>query len=148
MRFNTLHHIHKMLQNCWRKIFLNTQNPVASGGGGGSLRFALRGSLPGHCPEPAGDLKRFPDPSPTFVPPNIKFLYFFIISSLFPYLNLFVSIFIQSYVNIKLHVSTNNPKIYNYRTFLTLSLKLMQLYVTSVIRGSLSKNLVINVWKS
>ena len=34
---------------------------------------------------------------------SIKFLYFFIISSLFPY---FVSIFIQSYVNIKLHVST------------------------------------------
>jgi hypothetical protein len=34
------------------------------------------------------------------------FLYFFIISSLFPYFNLFVSIFIQSYVNIKLHVST------------------------------------------
>jgi hypothetical protein len=34
---------------------------------------------------------------------SIKFLYFFIISSLFPYFNLFVSIFIQSYVNIKLH---------------------------------------------
>ena len=32
---------------------------------------------------------------------SIKFLYFFIISSLFPYFNLFVSIFIQSYVNIK-----------------------------------------------
>jgi hypothetical protein len=29
---------------------------------------------------------------------SIKFLYFFIISSLFPYFNLFVSIFIQSYV--------------------------------------------------
>ena len=46
---------------------------------------------------------------------SIKFLYFFIISSLFPYFNLFVSIFIQSYVNIKLHVSTlyidtNNPQ--------------------------------------
>ena len=45
---------------------------------------------------------------------SIKFLYFFIISSLFPYFNLFVSIFIQSYVNIKLHVSTlldtNNTK--------------------------------------
>ena len=46
---------------------------------------------------------------------SIKLLYFFIISSLFPYFNLFVSIFIQSYVNIKLHVSTlyrlmsNNP---------------------------------------
>ena len=42
---------------------------------------------------------------------SIKFLYFFIISSLFPYFNLFVSIFIQSYVNIKLHVlllDTNN----------------------------------------
>jgi hypothetical protein len=37
---------------------------------------------------------------------SIKFLYFFIISSLFPYFNLFVSIFIQFYVNIKLHVST------------------------------------------
>jgi hypothetical protein len=37
---------------------------------------------------------------------SIKFLYFFIISSLFPYFNLFVSIFIQSYINIKLHVST------------------------------------------
>jgi hypothetical protein len=37
---------------------------------------------------------------------SIKFLYFFIISSLFPYFNLFVSIFIQSYANIKLHVST------------------------------------------
>ena len=37
---------------------------------------------------------------------SIKFLYFFIISSLFSYLNLFVSIFIQSYANIKLHVST------------------------------------------
>jgi hypothetical protein len=36
----------------------------------------------------------------------MKFLYFFIISSLFPYFNLFVSIFIQSYVNIKLLVST------------------------------------------
>ena len=46
---------------------------------------------------------------------SIKFLYFFIIASLFPYFNLFVSIFIQSYVNIKLHVSTlyidtNNPQ--------------------------------------
>jgi hypothetical protein len=37
---------------------------------------------------------------------SIKFLHFFIISSLFPYFNLFVSIFIQYYVNIKLHVST------------------------------------------
>jgi hypothetical protein len=37
---------------------------------------------------------------------SIKFLDFFIISSLFPYFNLFMSIFIQSYVNIKLHVST------------------------------------------
>ena len=63
MRFNTLHHIHKMLQNCWRKSFLNTQNPWASGGG-----FAPRGPLPGQSPGPAGDLKRPPDPSPTFVP--------------------------------------------------------------------------------
>ena len=37
---------------------------------------------------------------------SITFLYFFTISPLFPYFNLFVSIFIQSYVNIKLHVST------------------------------------------
>ena len=37
---------------------------------------------------------------------SIKFLYFFIISSIFPYFDLFVSIFIQSYVNIKLHMST------------------------------------------
>ena len=37
---------------------------------------------------------------------SLKFLYFFIISSLFPYFNLFVSIFIRSYANIKLHVST------------------------------------------
>jgi hypothetical protein len=33
---------------------------------------------------------------------SIKFLYFFIISSFFPYFNLFVSIFIQSYVYIKI----------------------------------------------
>jgi hypothetical protein len=33
MRYNRLHHIHKMLQNCWRKSFLNTQNPGASGRG-------------------------------------------------------------------------------------------------------------------
>jgi hypothetical protein len=32
-------------------------NPGASGG-----------PIPGFCPEPAGDLKRSPDPSPTFVP--------------------------------------------------------------------------------
>ena len=38
---------------------------------------------------------------------SIKNNYFFIISSLFPYFNLFVSIFIQSYVNIKLHMSTH-----------------------------------------
>jgi hypothetical protein len=42
---------------------------------------------------------------------SIKFLYFFITSSLFPYFNLFVSIFMQSYVNIKLHVSTLNQDI-------------------------------------
>jgi hypothetical protein len=45
---------------------------------------------------------------------SIKFLYFFIISSLLPYFNLLVSIFIQSYANIKLHVSnlldTNNTQ--------------------------------------
>jgi hypothetical protein len=37
---------------------------------------------------------------------TIKFLYFFIISSLFSYFNLFVSISIQSHVNNNLHVST------------------------------------------
>jgi hypothetical protein len=37
---------------------------------------------------------------------SIKFLYFFIILSLFPYLNFFVSIFIQSYANINLDMST------------------------------------------
>ena len=37
---------------------------------------------------------------------SIKFLYFFIISSLFSYFNLFVSIFIQSHVNNNLYVST------------------------------------------
>jgi hypothetical protein len=37
---------------------------------------------------------------------SIKKNYFFIISSLFPYFNLFVSIFIQSYVNNNFHVST------------------------------------------
>ena len=52
---------------------------------------------------------RTPPPFSNFLFTNlfsIKILYFFIISSLFPYFNLFVSIFIQSYVNIKLHVST------------------------------------------
>jgi hypothetical protein len=34
---------------------------------------------------------------------SIKFLYFFIISSLFPYLNLFMSIFIHSYASNNLH---------------------------------------------
>ena len=42
---------------------------------------------------------------------SITFLYFFIISSLFPSFNLFVSIFIKYYVNIKLHVSTDPIKI-------------------------------------
>ena len=45
---------------------------------------------------------------------SIKKNYFFIISSLFPYFNLFVSIFIQSRVNNNLHVrpyiDTNNPQ--------------------------------------
>ena len=48
-------------------------------------------------------------PSSNFLLTNlfsIKFLYYFIISPLFPYFNLFVSIFMQSYVDIKLHVST------------------------------------------
>jgi hypothetical protein len=46
---------------------------------------------------------------------SIKFLYFFIISSLFPYFNLFVSIFIQSYVNRKtrLVVPTTNIDIFD-----------------------------------
>jgi hypothetical protein len=67
MRFNTLHHIHKMFQNCWRKSVLNTQNPELPGRGG-----APRGPLPGLCPVPAEDFKRSPDPSPTFVLPNTK----------------------------------------------------------------------------
>ena len=37
---------------------------------------------------------------------SIKFLYFFIISSLFPYFNLFVSVFIQYYANNNLHALT------------------------------------------
>ena len=37
---------------------------------------------------------------------SMKFLYFFFISSLFPNCNLFLSIFIQYYVNNNLHVST------------------------------------------
>ena len=39
---------------------------------------------------------------------SITFVNFFIISSLFPYFNLFVSIFIQSYVNNNLHGSTES----------------------------------------
>ena len=46
---------------------------------------------------------------------SIKFLYFLIISSLFPYFNLFVSIFIQSYVNIKLHVLTPSMKLCRFK---------------------------------
>jgi hypothetical protein len=34
---------------------------------------------------------------------SIEFLYFFIISTLFPHFNLFMSIYIQSYVNSNLH---------------------------------------------
>ena len=60
MRFNTLHHIHEMLQNWWRKSFLNTQNP-------GGFGVCPRGPLPGFCSGTAGDLKRCPDPSPTFL---------------------------------------------------------------------------------
>jgi hypothetical protein len=37
---------------------------------------------------------------------SIKYLYFFIISTHFPHFNLFVSIFLQSYVNSNLHGST------------------------------------------
>jgi hypothetical protein len=40
--------------------------PGASGG------LCPRDPLTGLCPGPAGDLKRSPDPSPTFVPPNAK----------------------------------------------------------------------------
>jgi hypothetical protein len=58
MRFNTLHHIHKMLQNCWRKSFLNTQTSGASGWWG--LRL------------PGAPYQGCADPSPTFVPPNTK----------------------------------------------------------------------------
>jgi hypothetical protein len=52
---------------------------------------------------------------------SIKFLYFFIISSLFPDFNLFVSIFIQSYGNNNLHILTLysmqivvNTRLYEY----------------------------------
>ena len=54
---------------------------------------------------------------------SIKFRYFFMISSFFPYFNLFVSIFIQSYVNNNFHVSTlyridtNNPQGMKLRRF-------------------------------
>jgi hypothetical protein len=44
--------------------------------------------------------------TPPFFFNFLKCIYFFFISTLFPYFNLFVSIFIQSYVNINLHVST------------------------------------------
>ena len=45
---------------------------------------------------------------------SITVLYFFIISSLFSYFILFVPIFIQSYVNTNLHVSTLYIYIYIY----------------------------------
>jgi hypothetical protein len=60
---------------------------------------------------------------------SIKFLYFFIISSLFPYFNLFVSIFIQSHVNNNLYVSIlgsnyNVLAISAYRPWLTLWIRI------------------------
>jgi hypothetical protein len=45
----------------------------------------------------------------------------------FPYFNLFVSIFIQSYVNIKLHVST----LYRYKAWNSAGLKIVHLLVSS-----------------
>ena len=45
---------------------------------------------------------------------SIKFLYFFIISSLFTYFNLFVSIFMQSYANINLQMYMFRSYIYSY----------------------------------
>jgi hypothetical protein len=49
----------------------------------------------------------------------IRFLYFFIISSLFPYLNLFVSIFIQSHVNIWIYFifRNHNPDLSLFKTY-------------------------------
>ena len=44
MRFNTLHHIHKMFQNCWRKSVLNTQNPELPGRGGAPPGVPYQGS--------------------------------------------------------------------------------------------------------
>ena len=59
---------------------------------------------------------------------SIKFLYFFIISSLFPYFNLFVSIFIQSHFNNKFHVwpyiDTNIFRVETCKLLLTLTLTL------------------------
>ena len=54
-----------------------------------------------HCEPQALVARTYHPPFSNFLFTNlfsIKFLYFFIISSLFPYFNLFVSIFIQSYV--------------------------------------------------
>jgi hypothetical protein len=48
---------------------------------------------------------------------SIIFLYIFIISSLFPYFNLFVSTFIQSYVNSNLKFGQNPLKDVDYRVF-------------------------------
>ena len=62
---------------------------------------------------------------------SIKFLYFFIISSLFPYFNLFVSIFIQSYVNIKLHVSTLLDTIIIHKACNSAGLKIVPLLASS-----------------
>ena len=57
-----------MLQSCVWKSFNNTENPSASAGGG--VRTPPYSPLSGLCPGPADDLKRSPEPSSNFVPPN------------------------------------------------------------------------------
>ena len=64
---------------------------------------------------------------------SIKFLYFFIISPLFPYLSLSMSIFIQSYVNINLNMSTTGIR----DTKLSSPLFLLSVYIFIVSKISL-----------
>ena len=63
---------------------------------------------------------------------SIKFLYFFIISSLFHYFNLFVSIFIQSYVNNNLHVSTLYLILIIHKAWNSAGLKFVPLLASSI----------------
>ena len=74
-------------------------------------------------------------------PPLPYFLYFFIISSLFPYFNLSVSIFIQSHVNNNLHVST----LFNIHTILHVStLYYRYLFVSIFIQSHVNNNLHVS----